>query len=119
MIGKVIDDRPYGKILIRWGSTILDLVVLIDTGFDGDIRISPDIARQLGLITTHTEKIRFWDGSLQYVLASFVYCEMEGVITSLQVLILVGEPYVGIGFLKNLAYGMHFNPARKELFLKR
>ncbi|OGY35408.1 MAG: hypothetical protein A3E36_01780 [Candidatus Andersenbacteria bacterium RIFCSPHIGHO2_12_FULL_45_11b] len=88
MIGKVIDDRPYGKVLI-------------------------------GLITTHTEKIRFGDGSLQYIPASFVYCDMDGMIASLQVLILDGEPYAGIGFLKNLSFGMDFNPSKKTLFLKR
>lgn len=68
--GKVHLDRPYTKVLIRWGSAILDVVVLIDTGFDGDLRISPDIATGLGLPVTHTEQIRFGDGSLQRVPAS-------------------------------------------------
>ncbi|HLC49210.1 MAG TPA: hypothetical protein VJI96_02385 [Candidatus Andersenbacteria bacterium] len=117
--GKVHFDRPYIKILIRWGSAILDVVVLIDTGFDGDIRISPDIAQGLGLSVTHTESIRFGDGSLQNIPASLVYSEMEDIVASLEVIILPGDPYIGIGFLKKLQYGMHFNPTRNELFLKR
>lgn len=117
--GKVHNDRPYVKILIRWGSAILDIAVLIDTGFDGDLRISQDIANELGIFVTHTESIRFGDGSLQNVPASIVYSEMEGMVAPLEVIILPGEPYIGIGFLKKLLYGIQFNPTRKELFLKR
>lgn len=117
--GTVSNDNPYVNILIKWGPAVLNVTVLIDTGFEGDLRISPKVAKELGLVETHTQKIRFGNNVSHTVPTSLVYSEMEGVMASLEVIILPGEPYIGVGFLKKLLYGMQFHPVRKELFMKR
>lgn len=98
--GKLVDSRPYAIIPIRWGNKVQEILALIDTGFDGDIRVSPEQANDLGLILDHVERFQFANGSQKDIPASVAYSEINGVINSLDIAILQGTPMIGMGFLK-------------------
>ncbi|OGY36645.1 MAG: hypothetical protein A3E36_04420 [Candidatus Andersenbacteria bacterium RIFCSPHIGHO2_12_FULL_45_11b] len=98
--GELRGNRPYINILIRWANKIQAITALIDTGFDGDIRISEKQAQDLNLITNHIQLFEFVDGSKKQVPASTAYSDFNGMTGSLDVAVLDGGATIGMGFLK-------------------
>ncbi len=100
IIGKLADNRPYIVIPIRWGNKVQEIVALIDTGFDGDVRLPSEYKNELGLIFDHIERFQFADSSEKDIPASIAYSELNGATNSLDIAILDGTPMIGMGFLK-------------------
>lgn len=98
--GELEDNRPYVTVPIRWGEKVQEIPALIDTGFDGDIRVSSKDANDLNLILDHVQVFEFADGSTKDVPASIGYSDFNGMMASLNIAILDGGPTIGMGFLK-------------------
>ena len=42
---------------VAWNFEVQDIIALIDTGFGGELKISPKMVGELGLSMTHTETV--------------------------------------------------------------
>ena len=55
--GVVYKNQPLIKIRVGLESNTQELIALVDTGFTSELKLSEEVASQLGLSTTHTEKV--------------------------------------------------------------
>ncbi|OGY30989.1 MAG: hypothetical protein A3C02_00560 [Candidatus Andersenbacteria bacterium RIFCSPHIGHO2_02_FULL_45_11] len=113
--GELEDNRPYITIPIRWGGRVQDIPALIDTGFDGDVRVSHEEAKYLNLITEHVQVLEFADGSAKDVPGSIGYSEFNGVVNLVNITILDGGATIGMGFLKKFNAILTINLKQKSV----
>ncbi|MEO6077324.1 MAG: hypothetical protein ABIP54_00880 [Candidatus Andersenbacteria bacterium] len=116
--GELEDNRPYVVIPIRWGNKIQEIPALIDTGFEGDVRVSPREANDLSLILDHVQVLEFADGSKKDVPASIGYSDFNGAMGSVNIVILDGDPTIGMGFLKKFDAILTINMKQKSVTIK-
>lgn len=81
-----------------------EIVALVDTGFTGELKISPEKVSELGLRITHTQPISLADESKVNMPASLALVLMKGVVNIVSVLISKGRPIIGVGLLKRFGY---------------
>ena len=113
--GELDENRPYITVPIRWAGRVQEIPVLIDTGFDGDIRISRKEAEDLKLIFDHSQRFEFADGSKKDVPGSIGYSECNGVINSVNIAILDGQAMIGMGFLEKFSAILTINLKQKSV----
>lgn len=102
--GAVYKNRPLISITIGSRLGVQEIVALIDTGFTGELKLPEKKASELGLVLTHTERIRLADDSEIDMPASLVLVSMEGVRDTISTLISRGMPIIGVGLLKRFKY---------------
>lgn len=72
--GSILNNRPLITITIGglfYG--VQDIVALVDTGFTGELKISPDKLPELGLQITNTQPVTLGDGRTINMSASLAY----------------------------------------------
>ncbi len=102
--GEVINNRPLIALTVAWKSSVQRLVVLIDTGFTGELKLSEETAKELGLEVTHTESVQLGNGESKFMPASLALVDMEGTSRLVDVLINPGDTIVGVGLFKKFKY---------------
>lgn len=106
IFGMIDEDQPLIPVLIGWRLGAQSYLALMDTGFTGDVKVSPEIANDLGLVVTHTETIALGNDQVIEINASFAAVMMEGVLKPVTVLIDRGMPMIGMSFLKKFGYAL-------------
>lgn len=117
--GIVYKNRPFIPIIIGWRLGVQEIVALVDTGFTGELKIPEDKSSELGLILTHTERIRLADENVVNIPASLALVSMEGVTNMVTVLISKGMPIVGVGLLKRFGYTLNIDFKYNSLTLQK
>jgi len=95
---------PVVKIIVGWEEMFQDPFFILDTGFTGDLQVTPTIAAELGLIPVAMTKARIADGSIVPVHSALAVVNMEGQIKPVNVLISDSFPLLGIGLLTTFGY---------------
>ena len=95
---------PMISVLVGFGQTTQIPFVVLDTGFTGDIQITPQLAKELGLTVMSTEKMKVADGRIITVPTAFAFVSMEGVKKYVRVLISESMSLVGISLLSRFQY---------------
>ncbi len=95
---------PLINILVVWGQATQAPSVVLDTGFTGDLQVTPQLARELGLNAGSVTKMKVADGRVIDVPMAFAFVSMEGVKKYVQVLISEGSTLVGISLLSSFQY---------------
>jgi len=78
--------------------------VILDTGFTGDLQVTPKIAKELGLRVIGVTKTQIANGQIIEIPVALAIAAMEGVKNYIQVLISDSMPLVGISFLSKFGY---------------
>jgi len=52
VLGTFYEDIPLIKIVVAWGQSVQSPYFVLDTGFTGDLQVTPKIAKELGLHIT-------------------------------------------------------------------
>ncbi len=117
--GIVHNDRPLISLVVAWRLGVQEVVALVDTGFTGELKISPEKAVELGLETTHAEPVMLADGNTINMRASLAVVAMEKSENVVNVLIGQGQPTIGVGLLRRFGYGLHINFKRDSLILQK
>lgn len=86
-----------------------ELIALVDTGFTGELKVSPQTAQELGLEITHTQTIALGDGSSVIWSAALPYVSIEHKKLEVSVLIAQGPTIIGVSLLKNFGYTLTLN----------
>lgn len=95
---------PVVSLMLKWGDVAVCPVLLLDSGFSGDLKVSSDTASELGLIPEGMQEISIADGSKIEVPVATGYALLEGEILSMSILVGDGAPLVGIGLLTKFGY---------------
>ena len=102
--GVFVENIPLIKVIVAWGQSVQAPFVILDTGFTGDLQVTPKIAKELGLQIAGVTKTRIANGQIVEVPVALAVSSMEGLIEYIQVLISESMPLAGISFLTKFSY---------------
>ncbi|HLC63736.1 MAG TPA: hypothetical protein VJK25_00100 [Patescibacteria group bacterium] len=117
--GTVHNNRPLISLIVGWKLGVQEIIALVDTGFTGELKISPEKVRELGLQTTHTEKVTLADENIVDMEASLALVSMEGITNVVNVLIAKGIPIIGVGLLRRFRYALNMDVKYNALILQK
>ena len=117
--GFFIDNSPWVEVLIRWGDEAQRSLAVLDTGFTGDLQITPKMAQELRLKSSSTINVQIANGQTIKVPVVFAVSSMEGEIKYVQALVSDGTPLVGINFLSKFSYKATVDCKNKIVSLNR
>jgi len=92
---------------------------VLDTGFTGDLQVTPKIAKELGLKITGVTQARIANGDVINVPVALALASMEGVTSHVNVLISESMPLAGISFLTHFEYRAIVDCKHRTVVLKR
>jgi len=102
--GVFVENIPLIKVIVAWGQSVQAPFVILDTGFTGDLQVTPKIARELGLQVAGVTKTQIANGQVIEVPVALAIAAMEGARNYIQVLISDSMPLAGISFLSKFNY---------------
>ena len=117
--GIVQNNTPIARISIGTDIALQDVLVLVDTGFTGDLKISPKKASLLGLYVSHSEEIKLADQQKVMMDACFATVQMERIKEEVNVLVSPGFAMIGIGLLRKFRYNLAIDLEHDVLKLER
>jgi len=79
-------------------------LVILDTGFTGDLQVTPKMAQELGLLVGGVTPVTIANGQTVNAPFAIAFAAMEGRVNLIQVLIQEGVPLAGISFLSKFGY---------------
>ncbi|MBU3918352.1 hypothetical protein KKC63_00365 [Patescibacteria group bacterium] len=117
--GVFIENTPLVKVVVAWGRSVQTHSVILDTGFTGDLQVTPMIAKELGLKVRGVTNVRLAHGKIIQVPTALAIAAMEGSINYIQVLIAENMPLVGISFLSKFGYRAQVDCKYKTVALEK
>lgn len=117
--GIFIENTPFIQVVIRWKNSVQSPFFILDTGFTGDLQVTPEIANELGLKTVGITRTRTADGRTVEMPIALAIASMENTANHIQVLISDSSPLAGISFLSRFGYTAIVDCKDKNVFLKR
>ncbi len=112
-------NAPMVGIVVGSGSIAHIHSVLLDTGFTGDLQITPQLAKELNLMVSAVENMKVADGRVVAVPTAFAFAELEGMKKYVRVLISEGMSLVGISLLSRFQYKAIVDCKYKTVALQR
>ena len=80
--GQFRNNAPLIQVVVAWGQAVQAPFVILDTGFTGDLQVTPEIAQELGLKVIGVTKTQIANGAIVNVPVALAIAVMEGVNTS-------------------------------------
>jgi predicted aspartyl protease len=117
--GEFVENIPLIKIIVSWERAVQTPFVVLDTGFTGDLQVTPKLARELGLQTVGVTKSRIANGQIVNMPTALALATMEGTNKYIQVLISDSMPLLGISFLSKFSYKAIINCRYKTISLRK
>jgi predicted aspartyl protease len=119
MKGLFVDDFPAIKIVISWNQKTLVPIMILDTGFNGDLQITPAMAQELKLEIAGQIKSKIASGqNIEFPMA-YAISAFENLSEYVDVLISDNPPLVGMGFLKKFGCKAIIDCKNKNFTLKK
>ncbi|TSC77515.1 MAG: hypothetical protein G01um101424_362 [Parcubacteria group bacterium Gr01-1014_24] len=117
--GAFVEDLPFIRVDIAWGQAVQAPFFILDTGFTGDLQVTPKIANELGLDVAGVTTARIANGQIVQVPTALALALMEGEVQSVQVLISESFPLAGISFLSKFGYKAIVDCKNKTVALEK
>jgi predicted aspartyl protease len=102
--GIFLGNTPWISLLVAWGQSVKIQAFILDTGFTGDLQVTPEISQELSLKEIGVEPVGIADGSSVFMPSALAIASMEGAANSVDVLISKSNPLAGIGLLTKFGY---------------
>lgn len=102
--GAFIQNIPLIPITVAFGRAVQNTHFILDTGFTGDLQVTPGIAVDLGLVVSGVTRSRIANGDLVAIPTANAIASMQGVNKIVQILISNSMPLAGISFLTKFGY---------------
>ena len=112
-------NAPMVNIVVGFGQFTQAPSVLLDTGFTGDVQLTPQLAKELDLKIAGAQKMKVADGRIVEVPTALAFIEMEGVKKYVEVLISESLSLVGISLLSRFQYKAIVDCKYKTVALQR
>jgi len=103
--GLVRDRFPRARLTLAGRNGPLTIEFIVDTGFDGELSVPPDIARQLDADITGRQTLALADGTIIITPYFRIELEWDEEPRLTEVLILDGNPLLGVQLLEG--YWLH------------
>lgn len=117
--GVFVENMPFIRVVVAWGQAVQAPFVVLDTGFTGDLQVTPRIARELGLQVVGITPSRIANGQIVQVPTALALAAMEGAVNYIQILISNSMPLAGISFLSKFSYKAIVDCKYKTVALQR
>lgn len=117
--GVFVENIPLIKVVIAWGQSVQDPFFILDTGFTGDLQVTPKIASELGLQVIGVTKTQIANGDVIEVPVALAIAAMEGAENYIQVLISNSVPLAGISLLTKFGYKASVDCKYRTVTLER
>jgi predicted aspartyl protease len=115
--GQFVGNMPLIKVLVASGQSVQAPFVILDTGFTGDLQITPKIATELGLKIRGITNTQIANGQIIQVPVALAVASMEGFNILIEVLISDSSPLAGISFLTKFGYKAIINCKHRTIKL--
>lgn len=102
--GFFIEDVPFVRVIVASEYDAQAAVTIVDTGFSGDLQITPEMASELRLETIGTTKARIANGETVRLPVALALAAMEGETQQVEVTIVDSMPLAGIGLFSKFGY---------------
>lgn len=102
--GTFVENIPLIQVIIGWGQSVQSPFFVLDTGFTGDLQVTPKIAEELGLRVVGVTPTRIANGQVVNTPTALAVAGMEGAVDYIQVLISNSMPLAGISLLTKFSY---------------
>lgn len=63
--GEFVGNTPLVKVVVAWGQSVQAPFVILDTGFTGDLQVTPKIAQELALEVIGVTKTQIANGQIE------------------------------------------------------
>ena len=113
------ENIPLIRVAIGWGQFVQTPFVVLDTGFTGDLQVTPRIASDLGLQVVGVTKSRIANGNIMEVPTALAIAAMEDMTQTINVLIVESVPLVGISFLTKFGYRAIVDCKHRSIVLEK
>lgn len=117
--GVFVENIPLIRVVIAWSQSVQTPYVILDTGFTGDLQVTPKMAEELGLEVIGVTKAQIANGHTIDVPVALAVVAMEGIAEHIQVLISDSMPLAGISFLSKFGYKAVVDCKHRTLVLER
>ena len=117
--GKFVGDTPFIQVSILGKDSFQSPYFILDTGFSGDLQITPQIASDLEMNFDAEVKARIADGSVVEVPVAYARAEMEGAINEVEVFVSHSMLLAGISFLTKFGYTAVVDCKHRTVSLKK
>lgn len=102
--GTFVKNVPAVPVTLNWLKRAEESLFVLDTGFSGDLQITPETATELGLSKINAANVQLANGNIVSLPATFAIALMEGKAERVQILISKGLSFAGIGFLTKFGF---------------
>jgi predicted aspartyl protease len=113
------DTVPLIPVLIAWDNAMFESYFVLDTGFTGDLQVTPQMAIDLGLQVSGVISARIANGETVDIPTAQAFVSMEDATDYVQVLISDSMPLAGISFLTKFNYRAVVDCKHKTVALER
>ncbi len=97
-------DKPMVPAVIAWNQSVQSPHFILDTGFTGELVVTPQIANDLGLEVSSIIPVRLAGNRIVNLPTATAIAVMEGQRLYVTVFISEGWPLLGIGFMQKFNY---------------
>lgn len=102
--GVFIKNTPFIGVTVAWNQAVQNPAFILDTGFTGDLQVTPKIAEELGLEVAAITPITIANGQTVQMPTALALAAMEGETSYVTVQISNSMPLAGIGLLTKFNY---------------
>jgi len=102
--GAFVKNTPFVGVTVAWNQAVQNPVFILDTGFTGDLQVTPKIAQELGLEVIAVTPITIANGQTVQMQTALAIAAMEGATNYVTVQISDSMPLAGIGLLTKFNY---------------
>lgn len=117
--GRFEDNTPLIRIAVGWGQGVQFPFVILDTGFTGDLQVTPQMAKDMNLQVASVTRTTVASGEVRNVPTALAQASMEGMPKLINVLIADSDPLIGISFLTKFDYKAIVDCKNKTVLLER
>ena len=117
--GIFVENMPLIKVVVGSGRSVQTPFVILDTGFTGDLQVTPKIAKELDLQIIGVTKTQMANGEVNDTPVALAIAAMEGAVKSIQVLISNSVPLAGISFLSKFDYKTIIDCKYRRIMLEK
>ena len=103
--GIFVSNQPFINIIVAWEQSVKNQIFLLDTGFTGELKITPQISEELNLEEKESAiPVGIGNGKTVQMPLKLAVATMEGVSSYVEVLVDEGVPVAGIGLFSKFGY---------------
>jgi predicted aspartyl protease len=117
--GRIYEDRPLLPVTIGWKENLQDIILLVDTGYTGEVKLTPRQVQELGIEVTHTRDVRYGDGKPVTREYGIARVSLEGSQKTVSVLIDEGVSVIGVQLLRDFGYKLTVDFPSDEFVLEK